>query len=334
LKSRLALLVLLAALVAAPLVATPYLLSVLVVILTYAYLGQAWNIMMGFAGQLSLGHTLYVGLGAYVSAALYVLLDVPPAIGLFAAVAAAMLAGAVVGALGFRFGVKGVYFALLTIAFAEFTRILFQNLPWLGGTGGLFLPVHQRTGADLLHLRGSPLMFYYLILAMTTGLFLLCRALLASPLGYRWLAIREDQEAAQALGINVFRSKLLAVVLSAALTSLGGVFFAFYYNALFPDQVFGMGRSIEIILAPIVGGLGTLVGPLLGAVILTPLGEIISWATDALGFQAAGVKPLFYGVALLGIIKFMPDGVWPHLRAVFGGNEDGATADGSQGSDR
>jgi branched-chain amino acid transport system permease protein len=316
---------LLAAFTLAPLVAGPYLLSVLVVVMYFAYVGQAWNIMMGFAGQLSLGHTLYVGLGAYTAAALFVHLGVPAALGLFAAVGAAVLAGGIVGALGFRFGVKGVYFALLTIAFAEFTRILFEHIPGLGGPGGLFLPVGDRSGFDLIHLRGHPLMFYYLILAMTVGIFLLCRRLVHSRLGYTWLAVREDQEAAAALGINVFRAKLYAVMLSAGLTALGGVFFAFYYNNLFPNQAFGMNRSIEIILAPIVGGLGTLFGPILGALILTPLGEGITMATEAMGFKAAGIKQLCYGLALLAIVKFLPDGVWPWLRGHLGlaANGDG-----------
>ncbi|KIL98866.1 Branched-chain amino acid transport system permease protein LivM [Paramagnetospirillum magnetotacticum MS-1] len=309
---------LLAAFALAPLAAGPYLLSVLVVVMYFAYVGQTWNIMMGFAGQLSLGHTLYVGLGAYTAAALFVHLGVPAALGLFAAVGAAVLTGGIVGALGFRFGVKGVYFALLTIAFAEFTRILFEHIPGLGGPGGLFLPVGDRNGIDLIHLRGHPLMFYYLILAMTVGIFLLCRWLLRSRLGYTWLAVREDQEAAAALGINVFRAKLYAVMLSAGLTALGGVFFAFYYNNLFPNQAFGMNRSIEIILAPIVGGLGTLFGPILGALILTPLGEGITLATEAMGFKAAGIKQLCYGLSLLAIVKFLPDGVWPWARARLG----------------
>jgi branched-chain amino acid transport system permease protein len=312
-----------AAFALAPLAAGPYLLSVLVVVLYFAYVGQAWNIMMGFAGQLSLGHTIYVGLGAYVSGALFVHLGVPAVFGVVAGAAAAVLAGGVIGALGFRFGVKGVYFALLTIAFAEFTRILFEHIPGLGGPAGLFLPVGDRTGVDLVHLRGHPLMFYYLILAMTAGIFLLCRRLLHSRIGYIWLAVREDQEAAAALGINVFRAKLYAVMLSAGLTAVGGVFFAFYYNNLFPNQAFGMNRSIEIILAPIVGGLGTLFGPILGALILTPLGELITVATEAMGFKAAGIKQLCYGLALLGIVKFLPDGVWPWLRPRLG-LDDGA----------
>jgi branched-chain amino acid transport system permease protein len=313
---------LLAAFALAPLVAGPYLLSVLVVVMYFAYVGQAWNIMMGFAGQLSLGHTLYVGLGAYTSAALFVHLGVPAVFGLFASVAVAALVGGIIGSLGFRFGVKGVYFALLTIAFAEFTRILFEHIPGLGGPAGLFLPVGDRSGVDLIHLRGHPLMFYYLILAMTVGVFLLCRRLVRSRLGYTWLAVREDQEAAAALGINVFRAKLYAVMLSAGLTALGGVFFAFYYNNLFPNQAFGMNRSIEIILAPIVGGLGTLFGPILGALILTPLGELITAVTEAMGFKAAGIKQLCYGLALLAIVKFLPDGVWPWIRARLGLEQD------------
>ncbi len=317
-RRRIALLALLSAFVLAPLAAGPYLLSVLVVVMYMAYLGQAWNIMMGFAGQLSLGHSLYGGLGAYVTAALFVNWGVPAVLGLPAGIAVAVAAGAVVGALGFRFGVKGVYFALLTIAFAEFTRVLFEHIPSLGGTGGLFLPVGSRDGVDLLRLRGHPLMFYYLILAMAVGAFLLCRRLLACRIGYQWLAVREDQEAAQALGINVFRAKLAAVMLSAGLTAAGGVFFAFYYNTLFPTQAFGMGRSIDIILAPIVGGLGTLFGPILGALILTPLGELITWGTEALGFKAAGLKQLCYGLSLLAIVKFLPDGVWPWLRRRIG----------------
>ncbi|MBI3446659.1 MAG: branched-chain amino acid ABC transporter permease [Magnetospirillum sp.] len=309
---------LLAAFVVAPAFAGPYLLSVMVVVMYFAYVGQAWNIMMGFAGQLSLGHTIYVGLGAYTAAALFVHFGIPAIFGLFAAAAVAVAAGSIIGALGFRFGVKGVYFALLTIAFAEFTRILFEHFTALGGTGGLFLPVGSRDSFDLIHLRGHPLMFYYLILAMCVGIFLLCRKLLNSRLGYTWLAVREDQDAAAALGINVFRAKLTAVMLSAGLTALGGVFFAFYYNNLFPNQAFGMNRSIEIILAPIVGGLGTLFGPILGALILTPLGEGITAATEAMGFKAAGIKQLCYGLSLLAIVKFLPEGVWPWLRLRLG----------------
>jgi branched-chain amino acid transport system permease protein len=184
----------------------------------------------------------------------------------------------------------------------------------LGGAGGLFLPVGQRAGIDLVHLRGDPRMFYYVILAMSAALFMGCRSLLASPLGLRWQALREDPAAAESLGVNLLRVKLAAIALSAALTAAGGVFTAFFYNALFPDQWFGLGYSIEIILAPVIGGLGTLFGPILGAILLTPLGEAITAVTDGLGWQSAGVKPFCYGIALLAIVKFLPDGIWPAIR--------------------
>jgi len=311
---KIGLLVLLALFLIAPWAVGPYALSLLTVLLTFAYLGQAWNIMMGFAGQLSLGHALYVGLGAYVSAALSLFWGIPPILGVFPAMAVAALVGSAIGFLSFRFAVKGVHFTLLTIAFAEIARLTFQHMTSLGGTGGLFLPVEARGGVDLIHLRGDPRMFYYLILAMGAGLFLLCRWLLASPLGYRWQALREDPSAAESLGVPLLKVKLAAIALSAALTAAGGVFTAFFYNALFPDQWFGLGYSIEIILAPVIGGLGTLFGPILGAILLTPLGEAISAVTDGLGWQSAGVKPFCYGIALLLIVKFLPNGIWPAIR--------------------
>jgi len=304
---------LLVLLLLAPLVANDYLITVLVLILYFAYVGQAWNIMMGFAGQLSLGHALYVGLGAYTSAALYVHFGISPWLGLLAAMAIAAAAGAVIGFLAFRFGVAGVYFAILTIAFAEFARIGFDHWRWLGGSGGFFLPVANYTRNDLLSLRGSPTMFYYLALAMTAGAFVLCHALLRSGVGYRWQAIRESPEAAQALGIDIFRYRMYAVVLSAAMTSLGGVLFAFYYNNLFPEQVFHISRSIELILGPIIGGIGTLFGPIIGAFLLTALAETLGEAMRAFGIDIPGVKQVFYGFCLLLVVMFLPEGVWPPL---------------------
>src|SRR5207302_9577261 len=135
-RSLVLLALLLAGLLAAPWLANDYLLTVLITILYFAYTGQAWNVMMGFAGQLSLGHALYVGLGAYTAAALYVHFGLGPWIGLWAAMAASAAAGAVIGFLAFRFGVAGVYFAILTIAFAEFARIGFDHWSWLGGSAG------------------------------------------------------------------------------------------------------------------------------------------------------------------------------------------------------
>jgi branched-chain amino acid transport system permease protein len=312
---------LLAALLAAPWLANDYLLTVLIIILYFAYTGQAWNVMMGFAGQLSLGHALYVGLGAYATAALYVHFGIGPWLGLPAALAVAVAAGAVIGFLAFRFGVGGVYFAILTIAFAEFARIGFDHFRWVGGSSGFFLPVANYTRNDLWNLRGNPTMFYYVMLALTVAAFVLCRVLLRSRVGYYWQAIREDETAARSLGIDTFRYKMYAVVISAGMTAVAGVFFAFYYNNLFPEQVFHISRSIELILGPIIGGIGTLFGPIIGAFVLTGMSELMQELLALLGLDAPGAKQVFYGVCLLVVVLALPDGIWPWLARKLGVTE-------------
>jgi branched-chain amino acid transport system permease protein len=309
---------LLVVLLAAPLVADRYLVSVLTLILYFAYVGQAWNLMMGFAGQLSLGHALYVGLGAYVAALLWFYFGIGPWLGVFAAVAAAMAAGAVVGWLGFRFGVEGVYFALLTIAAAEFTRIAFDHLGFAGGSGGLFLPYEERRLGEWWNLRGGQFLFYYLALFLAVGGVALAAWLTRSRLGYHWLAVREDERAARSLGIDAFRAKMTAVLVSSGMTAVGGVFYAFYSNNLFPGQIFDIGRSIELLLGPIVGGLGTVFGPVVGAFILTPLGEGLIALTQRLGIDVPGVKAIFYGLILVVIVYVRPSGVWPWLARMLG----------------
>ena len=199
-RGRLLLLLLLAALLAAPFVVPHYVLSVLIIVLYVAYVGQTWNIMMGFAGLLSIGHSLYFGLGAYASATLFVKYGISPWLGMIVGGVLAASAGAFIGALGFRFRISGVYFALLTIAFAEFARILFDNFAWIGGSAGYFIRVGDRDAVDLWHLRGTPVMFFYLWLGFNVAVLALCRVLLTSRLGYFWLAIREDQQAARGAG--------------------------------------------------------------------------------------------------------------------------------------
>ena len=317
-RSRIALLVLLVALIALPAVAGRHALSVMVVVLTLAYVGQAWNIMMGFCGQLSLGHALYIGLGAYTAAALYQNLGVSPWIGMLVAVGVCVLAASIIGWLAFRFGISGTYFALLTIAFAEFTRIGFDHFGWVGGSGGLFLRVLDADSRDWANLRGGPVMFYYLALALTAFAFGLSAWLLRSRAGYYFRAIRDNEDAARAAGVDTFRYKMLAVQISGGLTALGGVLYAFFYSNLFPEQIFNIGRSIEIILAPIIGGIGTLFGPILGAAILTALSESITEGLAALGLEIPGVKQILYGIALGITILFLPHGVWPSIAARFG----------------
>ena len=313
LRTRAAMLALLALLLVVGPFADRYALTILILVLYFAYVGQAWNIMMGLCGQLSLGHALYVGLGAYTAAALYQHFGVWPWAGMVAAVAVCVLAATVIGWLAFRFSISGTYFALLTIAFAEFTRIAFDHFDWVGSSGGFFLTVVQQDRVDLLNLRGHPLLFYYLILALTLAAFALSAVILNSRLGFYFRAIRDNDDAARACGVDTLRYRLYAVQISAALTGVGGVFYAFYYNNLFPEQIFGMGRSIEMILAPIIGGVGTLFGPVLGAAVLTLLSEGVTEGLSMAGLELPGLKQIFYGVLLGLSIAFMPHGVWPPL---------------------
>ena len=312
-RASAALAVLAVILIALPAVAGNYALSVVTLILYFAYTGQAWNVMMGFCGQLSLGHSLYVGVGAYAAGGLFFHYGIGPWAGLPLAILFCVALGLIIGFLAFRFGISGVYFALLTIAFAEFTRIGFDHLDWLGGPGGMFLKVAQRDTWDVLNFRGPPLMYYYSMLFLCGAALALCSWLLKSKAGYYWQAIRENEEAAQALGINTFRWKMLAVAISSAMTAVSGVFFAFYYNNLFPEQIFHISRSIEIILGPIIGGIGTLFGPILGAAVLTLLSDGITDGLAALGWEIPGIKQVFYGVVLLAVIMFLPNGIWPFI---------------------
>ena len=320
-RALIGLAVLAAALLLAPFVVSPFVVTVIFLMFYFAYVGQAWNIMMGFAGQLSLGHSLYIGLGAYAAAALYMKAGIGPWAGVFLAIALAMAVGGIIGYLGFRFAITGVYFALLTIAFAEFFRILFDHIDWLGASAGYYLKVENRQENDPFNLRGSPTMFYYIMFGLVVLAFGLCRWLLTGRLGHYWLAIREDPEAAQATGINVFRYKMVAVLLSSGMTALGGVFIAFYNNNLYPEQIFSMGRSIELLLGPIIGGLGTLFGPILGSALLVLVGEIMTDLTE--GSQLAGLKQIFYGLVVLLIVLFLPGGVWPWLARICGFDRDG-----------
>lgn len=310
-------------LVLLPFWATSYVLTITTLVLFLAMIGQSWNLMLGYAGLLSLGHAMFVGLGSYASGYLFARHGIPPIIGLFPAVAIAVALGAFVGYLGFRFSIGGVYFALLTIAFAELVRILIDHAGFLGGAQGFFLPVTEsdRKGVNLLTLRGHPVMFYYVALGLAAATLVACRLLLASRLGYYWQAIRDDEEAAEALGIHTFRYKMYAVMIASGIAGLGGVFYAFYQNGMFPDSTFNIERSIEFTLGPIVGGVGTLFGPILGAFILTPLGEFI---TEAIGWlkqsgfidkslKLNGLKPLIWGMFVIVIVLFKPAGIWPWI---------------------
>ena len=294
----------------APYYCDAYALSVLILAFYTAYVGQTWNLLLGYAGQLSFGHALYAGIGSYLAAGLFLQFGWSPWLTMPLIILLTGLLGAAIGFLGFRFGVQGVYFTLLTIAFAECGRIIFDHWPLFGGTAGLFLPINHMP--NFWYLRGNLTLFYYLFLSLVVAGFAISWMFLNTRLGYFSQAIRENEQAAQALGISTFWIKVKVMGLSASLTSLGGIFYAFYQNTLFPDQTFALSRSIELTMGTIIGGVGTLLGPIIGSLILVPLGELIHYIA---GEEIVGIKHMFYGFCLLGIILYLPKGIIPAFKS-------------------
>jgi branched-chain amino acid transport system permease protein len=315
-RSNIAVAILLIVLCALPAAASDFQLSILALIFLFAATGQAWNLMMGYAGQLSLGHSLYFGIGAYVMGLLIQKLGLSAWAGLPSAFAVCAFFGAVCGAVGFRFAVRGVYFAVLTIAFAELARILFEHWEYSGATGGLFLGAVASDNNPLASLRGGATFFYYALLATLALIWAACAVLINARVGFRWRAIREDEDAARAIGVPAFRLKVLASALSAGFTGICGAWFALMQGSLFPDGLFGMGMSINLIIAPIVGGLGTLFGPLIGALVTVPLNEISKELANH--FSLSGLNQIIYGVLLGGVVLFAPHGIWPPLARLLG----------------
>jgi branched-chain amino acid transport system permease protein len=303
----------LAVFLALPAVLSSYAVTVCIFMFFHAYLGQAWNILGGYGGQLSAGHAAFVGVGAYATTLLAAHLGLTPWLGMLLGAALAALLGAVIGALAFRFGLRGFYFVLLTVAFAEICRIVALNLEVTGGALGLYITF---TGDPWqLQFRDNRV-YYYLALALVllaTGVVALLER---SRLGAYLLAIREDEDAAEALGVDTVRCKLLASVLSAFLTGLGGAFYANYLFSLQPNAVFGIPLSVDIVIRPVIGGAGTLVGPLLGSLILTPLAELSRAYVAGSGWT--GLHLVVHGILLVAVVLFLPQGAYPRLRRALG----------------
>ena len=299
----------LVALVALPVVLSPYVLTLFILIFFYAFLGQAWNIVGGYAGQLSAGHAAFVGIGGYTAAMLSTELGLTPWIGMFLGGALAAVLGAIVGYLGFRFGLRGFYFVLLTVAFAEICRIGVSNIDALGGPLGLYITF---TGDPRQFQFQDGRVYYYIALALMLVATLTAWAIERRRFGVYLAAIREDEVAAEALGVNAFKYKMLAMIVSSFLTGLGGTFYAFYLFSLQPNTLFGIPLSVEIIIRPIVGGAGTLLGPIVGSFILTPLAEISRRYLGQGGLHGAHL--IAYGVLLIAVVLFLPEGAYPRLR--------------------
>jgi branched-chain amino acid transport system permease protein len=272
------------------------------VTLMFALLGQAWNVLGGYGGQLSFGHAAFFGTGAYAVAILQVRFGwnawaaAPVAIALGAGV------GAAIGWLSFRSGLKGSYFALVTLAFAEVFRIVASALAITGGGQGLLIPLNP-DAANLQFVSRAG--YFYLALALFAVGLLATWALERSRFGAYLVAVRENEDSARALGVDTLDLKVRAIALSAALSALAGAFYAQYFLYLDSGVAYGAAISVEALLAPIVGGAGTLFGPLLGAVAM----RLLSEATTAVSGGTAGVNLIVFGVLLVVMLRFLPDGL-------------------------
>ena len=293
-----------------PAVLGPYALSIAINIVFFAYLGQAWNIVGGYAGQLSVGHAAFVGVGGYTAAVLAAETGLTPWLGMVAGAGLAAALGALMGYLGFRFGLRGFYFVLLTVAFAEVCRIAVNNWERVGGAVGFYITF---TGDPRQMSFADDRAWYYIALVLLALATAVAWVLERRRFGMYLTAIREDETACEALGVDTLRVKLSAMVLSSFLTGLAGAFYAYRYSSLQPNAVFGVPLSVEIILRPIVGGAGTLLGPIVGSLILTPLGELSRAWFGGGGWHGAHL--IVYGVLLIAVVLFVPQGAVPWVTA-------------------
>jgi branched-chain amino acid transport system permease protein len=264
-------------------------------------LAQAWNVLGGFGGQFSFGHALFFGTGAYVQA-IAQLQGLNPWLAMPVALAASAGVGLFVGALTFRYGLKGSYFALVTLAFAEVFRIVALSVPFTGAGVGLMVPLRESAANMQFASRAG---YLWLVLGLVTGALLLSAWLRHSRFGAYLQAVRDNEDAARAVGVDPFRVKLAAIGLSGALMGSGGAFYVQVFQYIDPAIAYGPGTSVEALVAAIVGGMGTLWGPVLGALALHALADV----TRNLFGELPGINMVIYGAVLVLIVMFVPRGI-------------------------
>lgn len=264
--------------------------------------GQGWNVLGGYGGQYSFGHAAFFGTGAYATAILQVCygLNAWPAFAIGIVAGAAV--GAIIGGLTFRSGLRGSYFALVTLAFAEVLRIVASVAPITGAGVGTLIKLDVGARAMQFQSRAA---FYWMILALVAAALIITRLIEQSRFGAWLVAVRENEDAARALGVDVTRVKLGAMTVSAAMAAAAGCFYAQYFLFIDAGIAYGPWISVEALLAPIIGGIGTVFGPLLGAMMVKVLGEA---AKHIIG-DAPGLDLVLYGMVLILIIAFAPRGV-------------------------
>lgn len=278
-----------------------YLINVAMLTAISAALGQAWNIAGGFGGLTSFGHAAFFGVGAYVAAILQTRYGLNPWLGLLAGALAGAIVGAGIGWASFRAGLRGSYFALATLAAAEAFRILANSIEYTRGGLGILVPLRVDPSNFQFADRRAP---YALALALVAISVAVAMWMTRSRFGAQLIAVRENEDAARALGVKVLRTKVTALAISGAITALGGVLYTQTYLYIDPTLAFGTERSVEMLLVAMVGGAGTVIGPILGAIALHIVGD-----TTRTFIDVPGVAPMIYGIVLLLIIAFLPGGI-------------------------
>jgi len=278
-------------------------LNILILTLLYAGLSQAWNILGGYCGQVSLGNALYFGIGAYSSTLLLTHLGISPWLGMLVGGSLAAGLALLVGWPLFR--LKGHYFVIATIVIAEGALLLFQSWDWVGGTLGIYIPFLGDSWT-MLAFQTAKLPFYYVALGYAAILWGVTFAIDGGRLGHYWRAVKDNAEAAQSLGVKIFPSKLQAVGISAFFTGVGGSFYAQFVSYIDPESVMNFQLSLLMTLPAVLGGLGTLWGPVVGAAVLIPISEL---TRSYLGGSGQGIDLIFYGGLIMVIALLKPEGI-------------------------
>jgi branched-chain amino acid transport system permease protein len=287
-------------------------LSMLTLTLIWAFTSQAFNIMSGYTGKFSFGHAAYFGIGAYATQYLLVDFTINPWIGMLVGGVIAVLYGGFMGFLTLRYDVKGHYFVLVTLAFAELARFVALNSSELNGALGFYRPFANSyaDGPGLVAFQFRDVLpYYYLIFAFLVLITLIAWAIKHSQIGLYLFAIREDEDAAKSIGISTFRYNMFAIATSVFFTAWAGAFWSMYFDTIRPDPVFGLFRNVDILLPAVVGGFGTVAGPILGSFFVTPVSEFLRSNVEGVN----GLVAAIYGIVLITIALYSPNGVlyWP-----------------------
>jgi len=290
-------------------------LHILILVFFYAYLTTSWNLVGGFAGVLPLGHAAFIGIGAYTSTICSLQYGISPWIGMIIGGILATIVGVIIGLPTLK--MRGAYFALATIAFAEGLRVIVENIDNLGpffinGPRGLQIPPLETGFVNLLFISKIP--YYYIILLMLSAVLALTWFISRSKLGYILNAGGEEPEAAMALGINVARTKLVAMAMSSFLTALAGTFYAQFTLYIHPKSIISLDLSFEIAFIALIGGRGSIAGPVLGALLLRPVSD---FSRIYFGATLPGMHLIIFGVVLILVMIFQPRGLQEPLTRAY-----------------